>query len=353
MEALLTKSCHLATEKTEYTSDHIPIAFAVDTNVRNFKPTAIIDKSPDHLVSQLMEYLVEISLASRTAMLEQYAPYFQALRDLRPDTEENRSQILLRKRIDEIMTKLDTYCSQLVVGGWNISTYDTNLVFKYFVQVMFRLAKHNPHFKILSILKRNSAYTLIQTPTLRMLDFKSFVSPGTSLGSFLRCYDIDVRKFYFPYEKLQTVDVLDESDPPKYCDFFSSLNNVNVLEADRITYDKLISGGKSKQEALKSMKLKSVPLNGSQNYQLVLNTWRDEGFETIADLLQYYVLRDVTPLLKACEIMSEGYFDLSIDIWKRCISLPGASQLLVYRFVPRDIYKIYTLVYHKNKMRVY
>ena len=73
------------------------------------------------------------------------------------------------------------------------------------------------------IIKKDNAYTCIATNKLLLLDVTSYLSMGTSYSAFLKAFDVDEKKGYFPYSHLKSFDVLEETKLPPYESFYSSL----------------------------------------------------------------------------------------------------------------------------------
>ena len=118
---------------------------------------------------------------------------------------------------------LTSYCTQLPVLGFNSSKYDVCLVRKQLF-TQSGLENNKSHF----VIKKNNSYTCISTPTLKFLDASNYLAAGTSYDSFLKSYDTNIRKSFFPYEWLDDYAKLQYPNIPPYEAFYSKLKTANT-----------------------------------------------------------------------------------------------------------------------------
>jgi len=78
------------------------------------------------------------------------------------------------------------------------------------------------------IKKATNSYLCIKTYRLRFLDIKNYLAPGFSYSKFLKAYDSEERKFYFPYEFMDLLEKLVYGRVPDYSAFYSFLTNTNI-----------------------------------------------------------------------------------------------------------------------------
>ena len=204
----------------------------------------------------------------------------------------------IRRSYEALQNKLNKYCSQLPVLGFNSAKYDLNLI-------KAKLAKHlKLHQKDNFTIKRAQAYTCISTVAFKFLDITSYLAAGASYAKFLKAYGVKEEKGYFPYEWFDSVEKLDHPKLPDYDEFFSKLKGVNVLEADG---------------------------NGPENYRALQALWDQKEMKTFRDLLKHYNNTDVIGFVEAVKKMLEFYFDSSIDLFKTTISLPNLARTQLFK----------------------
>ena len=88
------------TDKLTWLSSHVPLSVSVCSNVPGFEdPKCFVSNGdPDQFITEFMQYLVSISTKSASILREQFAPVFEALKQVpnRDDSTEDRlAQILV------------------------------------------------------------------------------------------------------------------------------------------------------------------------------------------------------------------------------------------------------------------
>lgn len=145
-------------------------------------------------------------------------------------------------------------------------------------------------------MKKCNQYMCISNGKFKFLDISNFVASGFSYDKFIKSYEIELHKSYFPYEFCSDYNKLEHTELPLYESFFSSLINCNVLEEEFSRYRQLVEVEKVPMSlALKTMNLKEKPRTGQENYQHLLKIWQDQGMRNMVDYLRYYNNLDVLP----------------------------------------------------------
>ena len=148
--------------------------------------------------------------------------------------------------------------------------------------------------------KRNNQYACLSNENFKFLDITQYLSPGINYASFLKAFDVQESKGFFPYEWFTSVDKLDHTGlPPFGSAWFSSVKNENVLN----------DGLKTPEE----------------NYASIQKAWTECNMKTFKDYLVYYNNSDCGPFVEAVEKLQKYYFDRNIDMFKVSISLPGLA----------------------------
>ncbi len=230
------------------------------------------------------------------------------------DTRTEKMQTaktLMYRRLQTLQSQFQWYLSQLPVVGFNSARYDLNLI-------KSELAKHLNLSEKAFVVKRNNSYLCVATDQLRFLDMSQFLAPGSSYSKFLKAFRVEENKSYLPYEWLDSVDKLKEPFLPTYDAFYSSLKNVNTLEAEHAAWQE---GGRVGAE----------PKTGQENYEDLLKIWIDRGMTTFRDFLEFYNNLDVGPFVTAVTRFQEFYKENHLDVFKVAISAPGLARQLLFR----------------------
>ena len=84
--------------------------------------------------------------------------------------------------------------------------------------------------------------------------------------------------------------------------------------------------GIEEKEALKKLKLKTVPKNAEENYRELQNIWEKENMNTFRDFLKWYNNKEVVPTLDAMTKMIQFYHSKQIDMLKLGYTLPNLAN---------------------------
>ena len=124
--------------------------------------------------------------------------------------------------------RLETYCSQIPVLGFNWSKYNINLIKSKLFNHLDITDTSSKSFTV----KRQNSYLVISTPKYRFLDISHFIAPDHSYSNFLKSYKSVESKGVFCYDYLTKPEVLDETSLPGYDAFYSPLKGENLLQSE-------------------------------------------------------------------------------------------------------------------------
>ena len=113
---------------------------------------------------------------------------------------------------------------------------------------------------------------------VQFLDMLNFLGRAISVDFFLKAYKTWKTKRFFPYEKFNDPEKLNNTQVRPYETFFSKLRNENPLEDDLKYFQILIDGSFTSEEALSKLKMKKPPAVGQKNYQYLTSVWQRENF---------------------------------------------------------------------------
>ena len=117
------------------------------------------------------------------------------------------------KVMKELAEKLTEYLRELPVSGFNSGKYDLNAVKEFLFPYLIETQP------IKFTVKRNSIHMCIKTDFLKLLDILNYVAPGFSYDQFLRAYECEQTKGFFPYEWVDGLDKLNETPLPPHASF--------------------------------------------------------------------------------------------------------------------------------------
>ena len=302
--------------KTETTAKHVPLSVSVASNVPNYEgPICFVtDGDPQKLVDRMVDYLETVSRASYENLHDHcFEQAYDQIQTRIADEEENPDAERLGPLSGQKLEKLlDDYLSELPVFGFNSSKYDLNVIKPYFFSRMVRGGgggrdddhpfgfNHTP-FKFQ--VKSGNVHKCIATQTLKFLDITSYLAPGYSYAKYLSAYGVREEKGFFPYEYLDSLDKLNETQLPPHETFYSSLTRSNITV---------------------------------EQYQQCQDVWRQKGMRTLTDFLIFYNNKDVGPFLEALRKQIDFYRTLGLDMSKDGIGVPGLTLRYLFKTIPAD-----------------
>ena len=138
------------------------------------------------------------------------------------------------------------------------------------------------------------------------------------------------RKGFLPYEWFDSPEKLTYPAIPPYDEFLSWLCNCNPLDKTYSDYQRFLNSGCSSEEAMKKIRVSSVPPTGQENYAYLQQVWKNHDMQSFKDFLRWYNNKDIVPTLEAVKKMLEFYHSKRIDMLKLGCSLPKISQTFVF-----------------------
>ena len=314
-EAMLVPIQESNSEKLTWTQKHQPISVSICSNVPDFKtPHCIVECDLELLVRKMVDYMTRIGHKTYDLAKEKFKDAFDQLekeitnpmRALLEDDDEDEFKLdaflddeELQEENDKeknvyhkLKDELDAYCRQTIVLGFNSAKYDVNLIKTRLAQT---LQMDSPGEKF--TVKRNNSYACLANDKFKFLDVTSYLAPGVSYAKFLKAFDVDENKGFFPYEWFDGPEKLQYSQLPPHAAFHSSLKDSNITE---------------------------------EEYHFCQRVWTEQGMTTFQDFLIWYNNLDVAPMVKAVENLQKFYFERGIDLFKTSISVPGLARRMLF-----------------------
>ena len=304
IEAFLPKNnLPSPTETTVFSSRHELLSISVCSNVPSFtSPICFVrsdGETEDDCVSRFVEYIAKVADKAGEIMLGRFKELLNELQELTIHREKCEKEYCdakfstkevykAKSQFSKIEEELEHHIRCIPVVGFNSQKYDINIMKGSLMRNIQQIEGKDFNF----LIKKTNAMTCIESSRFRFLDICNFIAPGFSYDKYLKAYNCQSTKGYFPYEWMDSLDKLDcTSLPPIEC-FNSSLRNTKM----------------------------SV-----EEYQYCQNIWREQGMTRFEEFLVWYNNLDVEPFLEAIEKQSEIYKLKKIDMLKSAISLPGLS----------------------------
>ena len=252
-------------------NEQVPISVSIgDTNKR--EPTHICEKEPAKLISEFMKEVERRGARIRKQVREENMPEDAHL--LPPEQQK----------------KIAEWCDQVPVVGFNSGVYDLNMIKTYFAG---QLAASTKPGKV-KVAKAGKKIMFITTPGYRFLDIINYLGPGVNYENWVKAYEAEQEKSWFPHEWFDSPEKLEHEGIPEYRDWYSKLKGKFMLTPEEL------------EECEKQ--------------------YAEKGMEKFQDWLEHYNNLDVSPGLEALEKMKNFYTNKGIDIMKDAVSIPGVSM---------------------------
>ena len=139
------------------------------------------------------------------------------------------TQFLQRQKnqLVDLQEPLEGYCIVLPVFGLNSANYDLNLIESYLLPIPINERDIEP-----IVIKKANQFISFKFGDIQLLDKMNFLGGATSLDSFLEAYKTSETKGFFPYERFDHPDKMQNTEFPPSDVFYSKLRSCNPLEAE-------------------------------------------------------------------------------------------------------------------------
>ena len=195
------------------------VSFSVGCNLEGLETCHVSSKDPEELTAKLVGTLLEMADKKNRATVERYEQIFEQINDLMQMegdqlSEMNGDMVVSvaeflddddlemdenggvsskhMKSLENLFSKFEGYCKELVVFGFNSVCYDVKLIKMYLFK---ELCEHGqqPNFTV----KNAEKYPCIKTEHLKFMDILQFLAPGYNLTNFSKPLVFQSKKVSF------------------------------------------------------------------------------------------------------------------------------------------------------------
>ena len=236
--------------KLKYENILVPASVSVCSDVPGYtEPKCFISTGdPKDMIVKMCDFMIEIFNEGYRILNETYSSYMDRLEAL-----GNKEANIIRKQLEK-------WLKQIPVCGFNSGKFDFNIMKSYLI----------PHFlaneiEITNAIKKESGYMQVATDQLVFLDVSNFISAGTSYSKWLKSWEVEEQKGFWPYEKFTSLNFLNQTHLPPINDFHNVLKGEDISETD---------------------------------YQYLQEIWEKMGMTSVRDLLIWYNNLDTKPMVE-------------------------------------------------------
>ena len=206
--------------------------------------------------------------------------------------------------------------------GFNSAKYNLNSIKSYLLPILVNERDVEP-----TVIKKANQFISFKFGDIQLLDILNFPGGATSLDSFLKAYKTSETKGFFPYEWFDHADKMQNTELPPYNALYSNFRNCNPLEAEYTDYVNLLKSGLTTEQAVVKLKLSKPGPIGIENYQYLLQIWKQEEMSSFKDFLRWYNNKDVVPTLEAMQKRIAFYHDKYIDMLELGCTLANLANI--------------------------
>ncbi|XP_063966739.1 uncharacterized protein LOC135156886 [Lytechinus pictus] len=283
------------------TSRHIPMSMSINSNVPGYTEPycKVSDGDCQKLIDDSILYLLEISKHSCSLLESSYQDVIEKLDEKIQEYESwqkaNNKTPHKTKHLQRLKERFTNHITELPVVGFNSGRYDINAIKQYLYPSLLQFDSVD------YVIMRTNNHMALKSKHLQFLDISNFLAPGFSYAAFLKAYDCEQMKGFFPHGWVDCLEKLKAPELPPIETFSNKLNQI-ALSQDQ--------------------------------YEYCQSIWKQNNMTSLRDYLIWYNNLDVTPFIEAVEKMRDFYKNLEIDLFKDGISVPGLTMKYLMKCSP-------------------
>ena len=293
---------------TSYTVEHYPVSVAASTNYplpenSEYNKTISLvcddfENNSGHMTKELFKYFKYVGDKIYDYMKNKYKVLFVSISEAINSSKSDYKKNYHQRNFD----KLDKYCRQTPIFGFNSGKYDINVNKSY---GFFQCCMDD---KIEGVVKKGSSYLSIKTSSFIFSDIHNYIPPNYSLDQFVKAYTGKSVKHIFPYEWFDSIEKLYDTEFPPIEAFSSKLKGTKCNE------------------------------NIYNHYKKGFDFLREEGdIINMKDYLKFYNECDVEPFVEAIDKYREYYKIFDIDMIKDCFTISSLANKMIFHFAKNTL----------------
>ena len=161
----------------------------------------------------------------------------------------------------DLQEHFERYCNVLPPFSFNSAKYYINLTKSYFLPILVNERVIEP-----TVIKKAIQFVHFKFQDIQFLDLMNFLRGATNLDFFPEAYKSKETKGFFPYERFDCPDKMNEKELPPFDSFFSILRNKNPLEKDYSDFPNFVYSGLTTEQSVAKLRIARIPLTGAENY---------------------------------------------------------------------------------------
>ena len=165
-----------------------------------------------------------------------------------------------KNQLIDLKEHFERYCKVLPVFGFNSAKYDISMIKSYLLPTLVNERDIEP-----TNIKKANQFVSFKFGDIQLLDIMNFLGGATSLATFLKPYKTKETKGFFPYERFDCPEKMNNQELPHFDSFFTILRNYNPIEKDYNDFQNLVKCGLTTEQAVVKLRMDRRPLTGFEN----------------------------------------------------------------------------------------
>ena len=182
-----------------------------------------------------------------------------------------------------------------------------------------------------TVIKKANQFISFKTGDIQLLDIMNFLGGATSLDLILKEYRTSETIRFFPFERVDHPDKMQNTELPPYDAFYGIFRSCNALEAEYADYVNLLMSGLTTEQVVVKLKLSKSPHTGIEHYQYLQQIWKHGQTNSLRDSLRWYSKKDVVLTFEAMQKKIAFYHNEDIDMSKLGCTSPKLANNCLHK----------------------
>ena len=173
---------------------------------------------------------------------------------------------------------------------------------------------------------------------IQLLDIKNFLGGAISLHSFLKAYKTKETNVFFPYERFDCPEEMNNKKLLPYEFFFSILRNSKPLEKIYNDFQNIFNSGLTIEQGIAKLRTDRTPPTVAENFLFSQSVWENTNMQYFSVFLKCYNNKDVVPTVEAMQKMIKFYQGRGNDVLKLGCTITNLANICFHKSTDANFY---------------
>ena len=167
-----------------------------------------------------------------------------------------------KNQLIDLQESLERFSNFLPVFGFNSAKYDLKIIKSYLLPILVNERDIEP-----PVIKKANQFISLKRGDFQLLFIRNFLGGATSINLFLKAYKTSETKRFFPYERFDYPDKMQNTELPLYDAFYCIFRGCSPLEAVYTDYVNLLKNWLTIEQAVVKLTQSKPPPTRIENCQ--------------------------------------------------------------------------------------